>query len=150
MVVFEPSWCNVAAWQASAAGGAGHAAEVMVALEKGVTSRISTMAVTLLPFLFGVSAAVQRFTKEPVDLVARLGDTVSGNMSAALFLLTSCQLPLQLSTDSTWQQNKSISFLFGRTSVCKLAKQIVFLWSFGLCAACGPARQPAGLNSCFW
>merc|ERR1712130_991637 len=59
----------------SAAGGAGHAAEVMVALKKGVTSRISTMAVTL-PFLFGVSAAVQRFTKEPVDLVARLGDTV--------------------------------------------------------------------------
>ena len=102
---------RLALQQASAAGGAGHAAEVMVALKKGVTSRIPTMAVTL-PFLFGVGAAVQRFTKEPVDLVARLGDTVSGNMWANLFLVTSCQIPLQLGTDSTWQQIKSISFLF--------------------------------------
>ena len=85
-VVFKPSWCNVAASPASAAGGAGHAAEVM-ALE-GVTSRISTAAT--LTFFFGVSAAVQRFTKEPVDLVARLGDTVSGNMSAALSRRVSC------------------------------------------------------------
>ena len=33
-----------------------------------------------LTFFIGVTAAIQRFTEEPVDLVARLGDTVSGNI----------------------------------------------------------------------
>ena len=84
-VVFKPSWCNASASPASAAGGAGHAAEVM-ALLNGVTPRISATAASLV-LLIGVSAAVQRFSKEPVDLVARLGDTVSGNMSAAAALL---------------------------------------------------------------
>ena len=79
-VVVKPSWCNAVASPASAAGGAGHAAEVM-ALKKGVTPRISG-AVASLTFFIGVSAAVQRFAKEPVDVVARLGDTVSANMSA--------------------------------------------------------------------
>ena len=82
-VVFKPSWCNAAAaWPASAAGFAGHAAEVM-ALRKGVTPRISAAAASLTLFI-GVGAAVQRFMKEPVDVVARLGDTVSANMPLLL------------------------------------------------------------------
>ena len=60
---------------------------------------IARISVTSLVFLIGVSAAVQRFSAEPLDLVARLGDTVSENMSAAAVLLIltlslSCQLPL--------------------------------------------------------
>ena len=101
---------------------------------KGVTPRIS--AVASLTFFLGLGAAVQRFTKEPVDLVARLGDTVSGNMSAALSRRVSCLGHCTLPTPGC-QTNPFLSCLRGRLLVG-------VEWSFGLCVYTGhPARQPA-------
>ena len=149
-VVFKPSWCNASASPASAAGGAGHAAEVM-ALLNGVTPRISATAASLV-LLIGVSAAVQRFSEEPVDLVARLGDTVSGNMSAAAALLLSL-LPDVVSAASDIARCQRLAvrqihfFLVGKDicfhNLCTTSSE----WSFGLWVLVG---QPAGLNSCWW
>ena len=80
-VVVLPSWCNDRRPPASAARGAGHAAEVIVEMAR---PSFTTSTLVCLMVFVGTCVNVQRFLEQPVDVVARLGDTVSRNMSAPL------------------------------------------------------------------
>ena len=89
LVVVLPSWCNDRRPPASAARGAGHAAEVIVDMAR---PSFTTSTLVFLTLFVGTCVNVQRFLEQPVDVVARLGDTVSRNMSAPLPILSPCHL----------------------------------------------------------